>query len=249
MNLPNKLTISRIFCTPLMVLLYLLPIPYGIGCFLALGVYIAACLTDLFDGKIARKYNLVTDFGKFGDQIADKFLTTTALVLVLFSGVASFWASVLILLVVVLRDILISGIRMLAAKSGTVIAADIFGKIKSFVLDVACMICVFYVGLRANFGASVDFFRVLGLVGLIAGTLLTLVSCVNYCINAKDVILDSLNDKNTAKAPKTAKTTIDADTVKQMIDSAIKDAKLAENNDKSASNDSAVADDKKKADN
>lgn len=196
MNLPNKLTISRIFCTPLMVLLYLLPIPFGIGKFCALGVYIIACLTDLFDGKIARKYNLVTDFGKFGDQIADKFLTTSALILVLFSGITWGWLAVVILLVVVLRDILISGIRMLAAKNGTVIAADIFGKIKSFVLDVACMVCVLYVGLNVLLGDCVNFVRIVGLVGLIAGTLLTIISCVNYCINAKDVIADSLRDKN-----------------------------------------------------
>ena len=125
MNLPNKLTLSRIFCTPLLVIFYLLPIPYGIGKFLALLVYIIACLTDLFDGKIARKYNLITDFGKFADQIADKFITTTALILILFSNILNIYISIIILLVVVLRDILISGIIMLAAKNGSVIAADI----------------------------------------------------------------------------------------------------------------------------
>ena len=154
MNLPNKLTLTRIFGTPFLVLFYLLPIPYGIGKFVALAIYILACITDLLDGKIARKYNLITDFGKFSDQIADKFITTTALILVLFSGVTVMWASVLILLVVVLRDILISGIRMLAAKYGTVIAADIFGKVKSFVLDVACMILIFYFGMNAIFETS-----------------------------------------------------------------------------------------------
>ena len=152
MNLPNKLTLSRIILTPFMVLFFLLPLPYGIGIFISLAIYLVACLTDLFDGKIARKHNLVTDFGKFADQIADKFLTTSALILVLFSGITWSWLAVLIILIVVLRDILVSGIRMLAAKNGTVIAADIFGKVKSFVLDVACMIAMLYIGLACIFG-------------------------------------------------------------------------------------------------
>jgi len=195
MTLANKLTLSRIFSTPLLVLFYLLPIPYGIGKFIALLTYIVSCLTDLFDGKAARKRNEVTDFGKFADQIADKFLTTTALILVLFSNVTTIWLSVIILLIVVLRDILISGVRMLAAKSGSVIAADIFGKIKSFVLDVACMVMILYVGLFSLFKSAVDFVRIIGLVGIIAGALLALVSCINYMINAKETIAESLKQK------------------------------------------------------
>lgn len=195
MNLPNKLTLSRIFCTPLLVIFYLLPIPYGIGKFLALLVYIIACLTDLFDGKIARKYNLITDFGKFADQIADKFITTTALILILFSNILNIYISIIILLVVVLRDILISGIRMLAAKNGSVIAADIFGKIKSFVLDLGCMIAVFYVGMFSIFGNDVEFIRIIAIVGIIGGTILAFISCVNYIINAWNVIKESLTDK------------------------------------------------------
>ena len=195
MNLPNKLTLSRIFATPLLVLFYLLPIPYGIGKFIALVVYILACITDLLDGKIARKYNLITDFGKFSDQIADKFITTTALILVLFNGVTVMWASVIILLIVVLRDILISGIRMLAAKYGSVIAADIFGKIKSFVLDVACMVLIFYFGMFTIFGNGVEFIKIIGFIGIVAGALLALISCVNYVVHAWGTIKTSLNDK------------------------------------------------------
>ena len=77
MNVPNTLTMIRIFCTPLMILMFLLPIPKGIGVFIALGIYVLACITDWLDGYIARKYNMITDFGKFMDQIADKFITTT----------------------------------------------------------------------------------------------------------------------------------------------------------------------------
>ena len=194
MNLPNKLTLSRIFCTPRMILVFLLPIPYGINIIAALLIYICACLTDLFDGKIARKYNIVTDFGRFADQIADKFLTTSALILALSRGVCTVWLSVVIILIVVLRDILISGIRMLAAKYGTVIAADIFGKIKSFVLDCAIMVMFLYLGLNAVLGGKVEFIRIIGLVGIIGGAVLTLISCVNYTWNARALIKQSLTD-------------------------------------------------------
>ena len=79
MNVPNILSMVRIACTPIVVALFLISIPNGIGYFCALGVYALACFTDFLDGHIARKYNLITDFGKFMDQIADKFITTTAM--------------------------------------------------------------------------------------------------------------------------------------------------------------------------
>jgi len=195
MNLPNKLTISRIIATPVMILLFLLPIPYGIGIFFALAVYIAACVTDLLDGKIARKNNQVTDFGKFADQIADKFLTTTALILVCMAGITYWWLCIVFVLVVVLRDILVSGVRMLAAKYGEVIAADIFGKIKSFVLDVSLMVLFFYFAVVSTGGITteagynfMEFIRILGVVGLGGGVLLTIISCCIYMTNAWPLI-------------------------------------------------------------
>ena len=185
MNIPNILTMIRIFCTPIMILLYLLPIPLGIGKFTALFVYIFGCLTDLFDGYIARKYNMITDFGKFMDQIADKFITTTAMILVLFSNVIYTWLAVLLLLVVVLRDILISGIRMVAANKNFVIPADIYGKIKSFFLDIANMIVMLAVGLgEVCSGNFVDYIRYFGISVMIVGVILSVVSCINYSVNA-----------------------------------------------------------------
>lgn len=187
MNIPNTLTMVRIFCTPLLILMFLLPIPQGIGVFIALGIYVLACLTDFLDGYIARKYNLITDFGKFMDQIADKFLTTTAMFLVLFGRVSITcnWLAVVMFLIVILRDILISGIRMVAANKNVVIAADIFGKVKSFFLDIASMVLILYVGLREV--VSCDFLRYVQIFGLslmIIGVVLTIVSCVNYTISA-----------------------------------------------------------------
>lgn len=185
-NVPNILTITRIAFTPILVLFYLLPIKNGIGVYIALGIYVVGCFTDLLDGKIARKYNLVSDFGKFMDQIADKFITTTAMILVLFSNVTYLWLEIVMLLIVVLRDILISGIRMVAANKNIVIAADIFGKVKSFFLDVANMVLMLYIALRVVYYEQnfVDIIRYIGLALMIIGVVLTIVSCINYSRSA-----------------------------------------------------------------
>lgn len=194
-NVPNILTMIRLACTPLVVLMFLLEIPNGIGVFVALGIYILACITDFLDGYIARKYNMVTDFGKFMDQIADKAITTSAMVLVLLAtrNVAVVWLGVVIVLTVILRDTIISGIRMVAANKKIVIAADIFGKIKSFFLDVASMILMLFVGLAAvlpgaedaKIGAMpIDYIRCFGLAMMVVGAVLAIVSCVNYSVKA-----------------------------------------------------------------
>lgn len=184
-NVPNILTISRIICTPLIIVMFLLPIKNGIGVFIACGIYALGCLTDLFDGQIARKYNLVTDFGRFMDQIADKFITTTAMILVLLSGVTELWLSAVLLLVVVLRDILVSGIRMVAANKGVVISADIFGKVKSLFLDIANFVLLLSIGLgRVSSAEFVEVIRLVGLSIMVVGVVLSLASCVNYSLNA-----------------------------------------------------------------
>jgi len=198
-NVPNILTMIRIAFTPIIILLFLLPIANGIGVLVALGIYILGCFTDFLDGKIARKYNLISDFGKFMDQIADKFITTTAMVLVLFSGFVLNgyeWANILMILIVVLRDILVSGIRMYAASKGIVIAADIFGKIKSFFLDVASMILMLFIGLLlAGANAWIIYLMYVGVGLMVIGTLLSLLSCVNYSIKA----IDAMKKQNGAK--------------------------------------------------
>ena len=205
MNVPNTLTMIRIFCTPLMILMFLLPIPKGVGVFIALGIYVLACITDWLDGYIARKYNMITDFGKFMDQIADKFITTTAMILVLFGkvSVTANWLAILMLLIVVLRDILISGIRMVAANKNVVIAADIFGKVKSFFLDLASMILILYIGLTAVTSCNfLKYVQVFGLSLMIIGVALTIVSCVNYTVQAikkltaQEVELTTADDKD-----------------------------------------------------
>ena len=192
-NVPNVLTMVRIFCTPIMIVLFLLNIPNGVGYFCALGIYILACLTDFLDGYIARKYNLVSDFGKFMDQIADKFITTTAIILVLFKVPTTLnWLAIVLVLIVVLRDILIGGVRMVASNNNVVIAADIFGKVKSFFLDVASMVMMLYIGLTCvASGDWLEYVRYAGLSLMIVGVVLCVVSCINYIINATK----ALNEK------------------------------------------------------
>lgn len=198
MNVPNILTMARIFCTPLIVIMFLLPIANGVGIYIALGIYVLGCLTDMLDGKIARKYNLITDFGKFMDQIADKFITTTAMILVLFSGVTYHWISVVMLLIVVLRDILISGIRMVAANKNFVIPADIYGKVKSLFLDVANMVLMLYLALSVTNNSNfVEIIRLIGIAILAVGVILSVVSCINYSVNAVKVL--SKQDKKEDK--------------------------------------------------
>ena len=204
-NVPNILTLIRLCLTPVVVVLFLLNIPNGIGVFVALGVYVLGCFTDFLDGHIARKYNLITDFGKFMDQIADKALTTTAIILVLLAtSVAPVWLSVVMVLIVVLRDTVISGVRMVAANHGVVIAADIFGKIKSFFLDIASMVLMLYVGLVACLPGAEDaligkmpleYVRLFGIALMVMGIVLTLISLVNYLVKAFKSFAQIENEK------------------------------------------------------
>ncbi len=132
MNLPNKLTMSRILLIPVfMVVLY-----WGFpgADYVALAIFVIASLTDLLDGKIARKYNLVTDFGKFADPLADKMLVTAALLWFVEQGRMSAW----MLLIVICREFAVSGLRMIAADKGIVIAAGWSGKVKT----AATMVCI-----------------------------------------------------------------------------------------------------------
>lgn len=132
MNLPNKLTLLRIILVPVfMVVLY-----WGFpgATWVALAIFIIASLTDMLDGKIARKYNLVTDFGKFADPLADKMLVTAAMLWFVEIGQMPAWA----VLIVVIREFAVSGLRMVAADKGRVIAAGWSGKVKT----ASTMVCI-----------------------------------------------------------------------------------------------------------
>ena len=132
MNLPNKLTLLRIvLILPFLLVLYL-DVPFA--SYIALVIFIAASLTDMLDGQIARKRNLITDFGKFADPLADKMLVTAAMLWFVDIGQMPGWA----LLIVIVREFAVSGLRMVASDKGRVIAAGWSGKVKT----ASTMVCI-----------------------------------------------------------------------------------------------------------
>lgn len=176
MNLPNKLTVLRIILIPVFVAAYYITaIPYNY--FIAAIIFVVAASTDFLDGYIARKYDLVTDLGKFLDPIADKVLVAAALIIMLVvpeGGAEILPAYCAIFVAVILaRELIISGFRMVAASKGVVLAADKVGKVKTFVQDIA--ICVLLVGAQFQGGVYTTV-NVIGLVALGIATVLTVVS-------------------------------------------------------------------------
>lgn len=131
MNLPNRLTIARILMVPIYMVLLTLEFPFHNAA--ALLVFIAASLTDYFDGKIARSQGLVTNLGKFLDPIADKMLTTAAFVVFLMQGYTDVWAVMLVLT----REFMVTSVRLMAAGGGTVVAASFAGKLKTVAQYIA----------------------------------------------------------------------------------------------------------------
>ena len=127
MNTPNKLTILRVILIPFFVLFLLTDLGGEYSNYIALAIFAAASLTDLLDGKIARKYHLVTNFGKFMDPLADKLLVCSALICFVEMGVLPAW----MVIVIISREFIISGFRLVASDNGVVIAASYWGKFKT----------------------------------------------------------------------------------------------------------------------
>ncbi len=127
MNLPNKLTVLRVCMVPVFVVLMLTDWLGDAGKYVATAVFILASVTDWFDGYLARKNNLVTDFGKFMDPIADKLLVCSALICLVEKGALAAW----IVIIIIGREFIISGFRLVASDKGTVIAASYWGKFKT----------------------------------------------------------------------------------------------------------------------
>ena len=191
MNTPNRLTILRIFLVPIFMLVLLWDFPFHYFC--ALAVFSIASLTDMFDGQIARRRNLITDFGKFLDPIADKMLTTAAFLgfITLGNGVGMVW----ITLVVLIREFTVSSIRMIAAASGKVVAADIWGKAKTVCQMIGIILTLLFEGLIELFSVCFPTFTLLNTplrvfynVVLWGSAALTVVSGINYIIKNKAFI-------------------------------------------------------------
>ena len=127
MNLPNKLTVLRMIMIPFFVVFMLTDLGGTYGKYIALAIFVIASLTDLLDGKIARKRNLVTNFGKFMDPLADKLLVCSALICLVEMDRLAAW----MVIVIISREFIISGFRLIASDNGVVIAASYWGKFKT----------------------------------------------------------------------------------------------------------------------
>ena len=193
MNLPNKLSCLRIILVPVMALIFLLDFAYAP--LIAVVVFALAAFTDFLDGKIARKYNMVTDLGKLLDPIADKLLVLFALFLVVEANLIPVGFGAFCGGIIIGRELLISAVRQIAASKGVIIQANIYGKIKTFVQDIALpltMLLKMEVTIVELFSQS--FFNVYqiacwSLVGV--ATLLTLISGVVYLVQNKKVFSES----------------------------------------------------------
>lgn len=168
MNLPNKLTIFRVILIPFFVFFLLAPYFPGYGNYIAVAIFIIASFTDFLDGKIARKYNLVTDFGKFMDPLADKMLVCSAMICLVESGKLPAW----IVIIIISREFIISGFRLVASDNGVVIAASYWGKFKTtfqMLMTIVLMLDI-----------QMPFFQILGTVLTYIALALTVISLADY---------------------------------------------------------------------
>ena len=146
MNLPNKLTILRVILIPFFVFFLISPFFDGYGNYIALAIFIIASLTDMADGKIARKYNLVTNFGKFMDPLADKLLVCSAMICLVDLKLIPVW----VVLIIIAREFIISGFRLVASDNGIVIAASYWGKFKTTFQMLMVIVIIFNINLQLS---------------------------------------------------------------------------------------------------
>ena len=178
MNTPNKLTVARMILVPFLVLFMLTDLGGEANRYIALAIFVVASVTDWFDGKLARKYNLVTNFGKFMDPLADKLLVCSAMICFVGLGTLAPW----IVIIIVAREFIISGFRLIAADNGVVIAASYWGKFKTASQMVTVILLVL------NIQNTV--FTVLGTVFIYISLVLTVVSLIDYIAKNKEVLKD-----------------------------------------------------------
>ena len=175
MNLPNKLTILRVILIPFFVVFMLFDITGAADKWIALVIFCVASLTDMLDGKIARKYNLVTNFGKFMDPLADKLLVCTALICLTSMN----RLNVIVVLVIIAREFIISGFRLVASDNGIVIAASYWGKFKTVSQMALIIVLIMDLG---------GVWNVVGTDLTWVALLLTVVSLIDYIAKNKQVL-------------------------------------------------------------
>ncbi len=176
MNLPNKLTVLRVVLIPFFVILLLFDLPIANREIWALVIFIVASLTDLLDGKIARKYNLVTNFGKFMDPLADKMLVCSAMICLVEKSRLSAW----IVIIIICREFIISGFRLIAAENNIVIAAGWWGKFKTTFQMIMIILLIL----------NIDnaYFMILTQAVTYIALALTIISLADYIVRNKDVL-------------------------------------------------------------
>ena len=179
MYLPNKLTLLRICLIPVFVILMLSQVSnfFLISCI----IFIIASITDFLDGKIARKYNLVTDFGKFMDPLADKLLVLSALICMIEYDLVAGW----MVIIIVARELTVSILRAIAADNGKVIAASGGGKIKT----TSQMIAIILLLIGANYSNSQIVF--VGTIAMYIATIFTLYSGIDYLYKNRELFMNS----------------------------------------------------------
>lgn len=177
MNLPNKLTVLRMCLIPFFVIFMEYPFLGGADKYIAVAIFIIASITDMLDGKIARKYNLVTNFGKFMDPMADKLLVCSALICL--SNVIPKW----IVIIIISRELIISGFRTIAADNGIVIAASYWGKIKT--------VCQILMIIWLILDLELPFYHLIGQVLIYVSLILTIISLADYIAKNKEVLKDT----------------------------------------------------------
>lgn len=196
MNLPNRISLFRLILIPVIIIIwsfpykqlgidlpvfYILSSSFSLDSVIVLFLFIVASISDFLDGFIARKNNMVTTFGKFIDPIADKALTTTLFVLLACKGTIHY----LPVVIMICRDIIVDGCRMMAASNGKVVAASIYGKLKTIFQMVTIIL-----GIIANFPFEQYGLPVLS-IALWFSTFMSVISGADYYKNTKDLILES----------------------------------------------------------
>ena len=175
MNTPNKLTIARIIMIPFFVAFLMYDITGSADKWIALTLFVVASLTDLLDGYLARKYHLVTNFGKFMDPLADKLLVSSAMICLVEMGRLPAW----IVIIIISREFIISGFRLVASDSGIVIAASYWGKFKTVFQMVMIIVMIM------DLGPS---FAMLETILIYVALILTVVSLIDYVAKNKEVL-------------------------------------------------------------
>ena len=180
MNTPNKLTVARMILVPFLVLFMLTDLGGEANRYIALAIFVVASVTDWFDGKLARKYNLVTNFGKFMDPLADKLLVCSAMICLVDLKLIPVW----VVLIIIAREFIISGFRLVASDNGIVIAASYWGKFKTTFQMLMVIVIIF------NINLQLGWLNIIGTILIYVALVLTVVSLIDYIAKNKDVLKD-----------------------------------------------------------